>query len=256
MDITQFKQLAKQLHSFLKPQLGPAFKLGQAQELMATLPGLRSWSEVLAFQSKLEAVTLDERSLSRLASRVEEQYMAKVSPEGLHDALVPSEDPMLIPMPRPAIVGGRIPQRWICDVCGEHIDSVDRGYVVWKSKPAKPDHSFRIIHKSKCDIDDNFNCSNPLRDYVGQEGLNKLLAFLSPGPILRRFEKQPRSSIPNPDEFVDFIRRVQIPNYDLARPLFNDPRVIDEFRDAGEVLPFQPENLARILRDYDKPEEE
>lgn len=249
MDITQFKQLAKQLHSFLKPQLGPAFKLGQAQELMATVAGLRSWSEVLSFSDRLKSVNLDDASLSRLAARIERQYAANVTPEGLHDALVPSTDPWTMSAPRPAVVGGRVPHSWICDTCGESIDSIDRAYVVWKSS-GTTDHSFRIIHQSDCDFDDSFSCSNPLRDYVGQEGLNRLLAFLSNGPIARRSERQPRPPIANIHEIVDFIRRCQIPNYDLARRLFTNQRLIQNFEDAGEYSPYQPDTLAQMLKDF------
>jgi len=249
MDIARTKQLAKHLHSFLQPQLGPAFKLGQAQELMATLAGLRSWSEVRSFPEKLESLSFDGSSLSRLAVRIEQQYAVKISPESLHRALVPSTDPWSVAVPRPAIVGGRFPRRWICDVCGEPIDSIDRAYVVWKSS-GSTNSEFRIIHQSNCDMDDSFDCSNPLSDYLGHEGLNRLLAFFSNGPIIRHFERQPRTPVSNIDEVVDFIRRCQIPNYDVARRLFTDPRVIQEFQDAGEYLPYQPDTLAQMLRDF------
>lgn len=249
MDLADLKQHAKQLHSFLKPQLGPAFKLGQAQELVATLVGLRSWSEVLASPGQLKSIAFDDPSLEKLIDRIDQQYAASVSPEGLRDALAPSADPMMMPTPRPAIITGRIPRRWICDVCGQYIDSVDRAYVVWKGS-GMANEGFRIIHQSDCDIDDSFHSSNPVRDYVGQEGLNRLLSFFSAGPL----QKGSRFSVGNPDEIVDFIRRCQIPNYDLARGLFNDPRVLQEFREAGAYLPYQPEVLAQVVKDFGEKE--
>jgi len=252
MDIAQLKQLAKRLHSFLQPQLGAAFKLGQAQELMAVIVGVRNWSEVLASTGRLASITIEEPSLNRLAARIYKQYSAKVSAEGLQDALFPQDATSFINAPRRAIVSGRIPDRWLCDVCGRYIDSVDHAYVVWKGTAT--DHSFRIIHQSDCDIDDSFHSSNPLRDYVGQEGLNKLLVFLSPGMIIRNLEKQPRAPILNVDEIVDFIRRCQIPNYDLARRLFKEPRVVQEYHGSNESSPYRPERLAEMLREFGEDE--
>lgn len=255
MDHTHLNQLAKQLHTFLKPQLGPAFKLGQAQDLIAALPGLRNWPEVRAFPQKLEGLELNPQTLERLSRRIEERFQAQVSPQALLDALGTGADAsgdMGFRFARRALVGGPIPSQWICDVCHQLIESVDHGYVIWKSESRGPDHSFKIVHQSTCDLDDH-DSSNALRDYVGLDGLNNLLSFLSPGPVRLRFEKTPRVSIPDLDDFVDFIRRLQIPNYDLARSRFRHPQFLEDFREANEVLPYRIDTLKRALenRNYD-----
>jgi hypothetical protein len=144
MDVNFMKQLAKRLLAYLQPQLGPAFKLGHAQDLIAALSGLRRWPEVQAFPDKVAGTELTLETVHRLCRRIEERFKTQVA--------------------------------------------------------------------------------------------------------AKHFERGPRSSIPDLDEFVDFIRRVQIP---YARVRFKHPQVREDFRDSGEFLPYRPETLKRISEDPD-----
>ena len=49
------------------------------------------------------------------------------------------------------------------------------------------------------------------------------------------------------DEFVDLVRRFQIPYYEEARRHFSDPEVLDEFAEANEVYPYKPKVLKGIV---------
>lgn len=241
MDQIEFKQLAKRLHNYLVPHLGVAFKLGHAQELLAVLAGVRDLRELRARPGRLESTILDLESVERICKRVEQSYDTKVDAE-----LLLAELSGRFVTHRTRVTPGELPRAWICDVCHRLIDNIDRGYVIWKSPTGGKDHAFKIIHQSDCDLDDH-DSSMALRDCLGQEGLNMLLMFLSPGKVLRRFEKHSRSSIPDLDEWVDFLRRVQIPYYDLARPLFEHPQFIDDFRDSNEWRAYRPEILKEAL---------
>jgi hypothetical protein len=185
-------------------------------------------------------------SVQRLGRRIEQRYQTQVDAELLMSAMAGE----MSNLPSPPIRSG-IPKSWICDVCQQPIDSVESGYVIWKSSfNGGKERDFKIIHQSDCDLDDH-DCSSALRDFLGLDGLNLLLSHLSPGPVRKHFESAPRADIPDLDEFVDFIRRVQFPYYDQARRLFNHPKFLDDFYDAGELNPYRPETLKRIAEDTD-----
>lgn len=243
MDESEFKQLSKRLHNHLVPHLGIAFKLGHAQELAAALAGVRDLHELRARPERLKGTVLDLGSVERICKRVEQNYETKIDAE-----LLLGELSGQYATNRTRVTVGELPHAWTCDVCHKRIDNIDRGYVIWKSLPGGSDHDFKIVHQTDCDLDDH-DSSLALRDCIGQEGLNMLLSFLSPGKVLGRFEKAPRSSIPDLDEWADFVRRVQIPYYDLARPLFNHPQFIADFRDSGEWTTYRPETLKAALND-------
>src|SRR5262249_32907976 len=105
---------------------------------------------------------------------------------------------------------------WTCDVCGDVIERVEEGYVVWKSDGAKA-ADFKIIHQGKCDHErDDHNASAALADFLGDNGLAYILSFLSAGPVQSALGRRPHCEITDFDEFVDFFRRVQLPYYEEA----------------------------------------
>lgn len=136
--------------------------------------------------------------------------------------------------------------KWRCDVCGELIDSVDDGYVIWRgaAEPGKP-YGFKIIHQGNCD-DKSYHLSAALEDFVGIDGLAKLLAFLSVGP-LKAAQGQSTRVTGNLDELVDFIRRVQTPYYEEARQRFSEDEVKQDFCDSNEVAPYLQSRLKSIV---------
>lgn len=135
--------------------------------------------------------------------------------------------------------------KWRCDVCGELIEQVDNGYVIWRgaSGPGEP-YDFKIIHQSKCD-DKSYHLSAALKDFLGVDGLTKLLSFLSVGP-LKAEQGQSARVIGDLDELVDFIRRVQTPYYEEARQRFSEEEVVRDFCDSNEVAPYLQSRLKAI----------
>lgn len=136
-----------------------------------------------------------------------------------------------------------------CDVCGQPISSVDQGYVIWKKDDDNKSRCFKIIHRQKCDRKE-YPASSALRDFLGPRGLAILTAKLSRGPIRAHLGQSHYSDVADLDEFVDFMRRVQIPHYEEARRLFSREELIHWFADANEVAPYLPETLERIIREY------
>ncbi|MFG0753797.1 hypothetical protein ACF8O8_13350 [Pseudomonas sp. TYF_14] len=118
--------------------------------------------------------------------------------------------------------------QWICDTCGGRINSVKDGWVEWQSCQNEEGHwvkhSPRLVHhlpasplKGGCQYDGDFIFENgrnivgdmPLDNYVGTDGLINLLEFLSD----QSFELE---------QTLELIKRIQIPNYDLARSYFDE----------------------------------
>lgn len=139
-------------------------------------------------------------------------------------------------------------KNWRCDVCGELINDVGKGYVIWKDGPAGA-HSFKIIHQQVCDKKDHTH-SGPLGDFLGQRGLAYLTTFLSTGALRVRHEASHAKTVADQDEFVDFMRRVQLEGYEAARQKFGSADLWHDMDDANELYPYLPENLQRIAKDY------
>ncbi len=132
-----------------------------------------------------------------------------------------------------------------CDVCGEPLNSPDEGYVVWDMDENGVQSNFTIIHQSKCD-DNKKMCSAPLNDFLGANGLARCLAFLSIGRVKKGLGENETRDIADMTNFVDFIRRVQTPNYEAARRHFDNEDMINAYNDANEVAPYLPQELFLI----------
>jgi hypothetical protein len=139
--------------------------------------------------------------------------------------------------------------KWRCDVCGELIDGSSNGYVIWKQSSAMKSCGFKIVHKIKCDLKDH-SSSSALDDFLGVDGMAKLLSHLSLGPIKQNLGQARYTDVQDMDEFVDLIRRVQTPFYENARTKFSSPALLSDFSDANEVLPYTEEHLKRIAAKY------
>ena len=136
--------------------------------------------------------------------------------------------------------------RFYCDVCGEPINDIGRGYVIWKTDKADHyrEHDFKIIHQKDCDLKDHAS-STALSDMLGPDGLAKLLSFLSYGPLRDGSQQRPPKDM---DEFVDLVRRLQSPHYEEARRRFGEDDVQADYADANEVYPYMQERLQAIIR--------
>ncbi|PCH49311.1 MAG: hypothetical protein COC22_06810 [Flavobacteriaceae bacterium] len=139
--------------------------------------------------------------------------------------------------------------KWYCDVCGEKIENINQGYVIWKSTEDMKNQDYKIIHQTKCDIK-AYPASAALEDFIGDEGLAYLLSKLSIGPIKEALSQGSYCQIRNNDEFVDFMRRVQTPFYEEARRHFKNPDLLENYCDSNEVSPYCPSDLKQIIKNY------
>ena len=88
MDVPQLKLLAGSLRGLLD-QRGVSIVHGQALDLIAALPGLRNWPEVMAFPDRVAECRLDSSTAGRLAFRLVKRHQLELTPEELVQALNP-----------------------------------------------------------------------------------------------------------------------------------------------------------------------
>ncbi len=86
MDIAWLKSLAVRLRGVLA-QHGVNVSHGEALDLIAAVPGLRSWPEVMAFPERTAACSLDAEAVERVARRVTSRPEATIDPERLRSSL-------------------------------------------------------------------------------------------------------------------------------------------------------------------------
>lgn len=136
---------------------------------------------------------------------------------------------------------------WYCDVCGEKV-TIDNGYVVWNPHGHDAlndgDIGFKIIHQGKCDLGTE-NASLALDFFVNEDGLARLTSLLSYGEF-NRLDESEEPKIGNIREFIDFFRRLQIPNYEEARRNFKNQDVIEMMYGANEIFPYTQEVLNEV----------
>lgn len=88
MDIPQLKLLAGRVRGLLQ-QSSSIVGHSRALDLVAALPGLRNWPEVVAFPDRVAACELDLTSAGRLAFRLKKTFALELSPADLLSAMVP-----------------------------------------------------------------------------------------------------------------------------------------------------------------------
>jgi hypothetical protein len=142
---------------------------------------------------------------------------------------------------------------WYCDVCDDLITDPADGYVVWGRDGGDDgdwrDRDYLIIHTGRCDPKGlEYPASLPLTAFMEVDGLTRLLSDLSIGPLkLAGDDSRNTSHVENLNDFVDLVRRVQIPQYEEARRRFGESTVQDLTADWNETLPYTQEGLTRIL---------
>ena len=144
--------------------------------------------------------------------------------------------------------------QWSCDVCGEDITDATRGLVVWRRGNNLSHYGFKVVHKSidgrGCDpgASAGYTASLDISAFLGDVGLARLLAFLSPGPLIKDREGEPFSRAQDLDEYVDLFRRFQTPWYEEARGRWSDSETQQKLADANEIYPYTPDVLVRVAR--------
>lgn len=88
MNVQQLKLLAGRMRDLLE-QHSPV-NHGQALDLIAAFPGLRNWSEVIAFPARVAACELTESTAARLSRRLKNRLDVEIESSVLIRALEPS----------------------------------------------------------------------------------------------------------------------------------------------------------------------
>ena len=83
-------------------------------------------------------------------------------------------------------------KQWYCDNCGEVIEKSKDGYVIWRRDDNNFDCDFRIIHQGKCDNKREYSLSMSLDNFLGINGLQYLLQYLSIGIIKKNLGQENR----------------------------------------------------------------
>lgn len=151
-------------------------------------------------------------------------------------------------------------EQWICDDCGELIESHDKGIVVWQQDFQTEVYlhwGYRVIHKRGQPNQEG--CDGPayrgwpwldIGNLTGIEGLTRILAMQTLGPLKEKLEGPCKIGPKHSGELVDLIRRMQTPYYEEARTRFNNRDLMDWFSDNNEVAPYLPETLQQMIKDY------
>lgn len=92
MDIPQLKLLAGRVRGLLQ-RSSTIVGHSQALDLVAALPGLRNWPEVMAFPERVAATELDGLAVRRLAFRLKNSMALDFAPHDLLVALAPEGGP-------------------------------------------------------------------------------------------------------------------------------------------------------------------
>lgn len=92
MDAQILKGLAEPLRAYLASH-DLTIKHGHALDLLAALPGLRNWPEVLAFPARVAEARLDDRAIARLIGRLKVKHGVAVTPKALERALLSERAP-------------------------------------------------------------------------------------------------------------------------------------------------------------------
>ena len=144
------------------------------------------------------------------------------------------------------------PDVWLCDICGEQIPSSGVGLVILRDSNQRPMHDFMIVHKTidpwRCwDLAEaaGYRASVELNGCIGVAGLTNLLSWLSWGPVDAASQGRHHSHVApeDLDDYVDLVRRLQVPYYEEARRRFGDQEVREELAGVNPVYPYTLDRL-------------
>lgn len=155
-------------------------------------------------------------------------------------------------------------KQWICDTCGELIESPEDGFVEWLSPMEEGVREFRIVHHAPKSPywegrgrgrDCYHHTKHPnrrdlhLEDFIGPDGLVLLLSFLDVGDVLDPdFEHPPK--VGDMRNFIETFRRLQLPGYEEARRYFREASNSGDFDGANELTPYLQDKMRNIIADH------
>ncbi|MEK5146696.1 hypothetical protein MKX53_06600 [Psychrobacillus sp. FSL K6-4615] len=140
-------------------------------------------------------------------------------------------------------------QQWICDNCGEIIESIGNGCLEWWYKGTDLENSliedFRIVHHdSTCMYDPQLIFkkgkqagSMQIEGLVGESGLVYFLGF-------------DVSLIKNFTDYQEIIRRLHVSYYEEARLYWHLAEEDNFFEGANYIWPYLPETSLKIIHKY------
>jgi hypothetical protein len=130
-------------------------------------------------------------------------------------------------------------KQWICDTCGEIIESPEHGWLEWRQDENHKAFDFNIVHHiehspRKLGGGDCYpfkDLSSHLDRYVGEDGLPHLLCLL------------------DEDIHINPVDGLQVPYYEEARQYFHRASQ-DGYFDGAWGSIFTPEKLKSIIEKY------
>jgi len=147
--------------------------------------------------------------------------------------------------------------QFICDTCGEIIQSPEYGWVEWLhgDREAGSAHSFRICHVGSrsstgkpCHIfSKHVDRADLHLNHVMEHLPNWLLAFLGAGML---HEPTRPVQVREMGEFLDFARRLTVPYYEEARKFWGAAVADGTLDGYHNISAHQAETLQRIINDY------
>tara|TARA_R110002110_G_scaffold397857_1_gene613225 strand:- start:284 stop:754 length:471 start_codon:yes stop_codon:yes gene_type:complete len=151
-------------------------------------------------------------------------------------------------------------RQWVCDKCGDLINSANEGVLQWTDYEAK-DHryyistGFYIVHN-------NINCSfykreEPVKDInlseiSGEIGILHMLSFFDKGIFIEN--QYPGLRLTNNDirSLSEIWRRMQIPHYEEARLYYNEARMDGLLNGENEISMHTQRVLLKMIKKYRK----
>lgn len=148
-------------------------------------------------------------------------------------------------------------EQFVCDTCGEIIDTPEQGYIEWLDD--KKAGRFNIVHHSlRSPLKPSRSCyqhenaygrsDSALQDFLGSRGVVEMLSFIDVGHYHRPEYHGP--DVADLREWTEVARRLFIPHYEEAR-LYWDRALADGFFEgANELWPYLPETLQKLIEQY------
>lgn len=112
---------------------------------------------------------------------------------------------------------------WICDKCGQKIESVKDGWVEWMTLSGVPPFegprckNIRIVHRVKC----IYTNEEAMRNHAIPADLD-LEFFSTPDGLMRLLQMISDNEFENKEDVLEIIKRIHIPGYEAARHFFEE----------------------------------
>lgn len=146
--------------------------------------------------------------------------------------------------------------QWICDTCGEVINSTRDGYVQWDTNENDEIIDFIIVHHKPASPrkDTRAGCyryskDKHIKEFLGEKGLVRLHSLLDPGQYhLPTF----RGGVSNIRGWSEFYKRLHLSYYEEARQYWGRAMNDGYFGGSNEIFIYLPDNLKGMIEHYEE----